>query len=312
MFLFILIEKNDKSDFMDIRNVKTFVRVAELKSFTKAAEKLNYVQSTVTAQIKQLEKELGYSLFDRIGKRISLTIMGERFLKIAYELLLVSEKAENLNVNSNEIKGVLRVGVSESLLISVFKDLIPEFKAKFKNIDLRIRSGHTVDLLEQLRQNNLDLLYVSKIKNTDPDLKCHYARKENSVFVSGTDYEKTNGKGISIDNIFKHKFIITEREGMYYSFLSKLAAEQNASVKDWIEVDNVLVIIDLIKKGMGIAFLPEYLISNEIKNGSLKKLDVNISSEPYYSQILCHKDRWVTPFMLELINMLKKTRPENI
>ena len=293
---------------MDIRNVKTFVRVAELKSFTKAAEKLNYVQSTVTAQIKQLEKELGYSLFDRIGKKISLTVMGERFLKIAYELLLVSEKAENLNADSNDIKGVLRVGVSESLLISVFKDLIPEFKAKFRNIDLRIRSGHTVDLLDQLRQNNLDLLYVSKIKNTDPDLKCHYARKENSVFVSGTDYEKVSGKTISMDNIFKHNFIITEREGMYYSVLSKLAAEQNASVNDWIEVDNVLVIIELVKRGMGVAFLPEYLVADEIEKGNLKKINVNQSVETYYSQVLCHKDRWVTPFMLELINMLKKYR----
>lgn len=295
---------------MDIRNVKTFVRVAELKSFTKAAEKLNYVQSTVTAQIKQLEKELGYSLFDRIGKKISLTVMGERFLKIAYELLLVSEKAENLNADSNDIKGVLRVGVSESLLISVFKDLIPEFKAKFRNIDLRIRSGHTVDLLDQLRQNNLDLLYVSKIKNTDPDLKCYYARKENSVFVSGTDYEKVSGKTISMDNIFKHSFIITEREGMYYSVLSKLAAEQNASVNDWIEVDNVLVIIELVKRGMGVAFLPEYLVADEIEKGNLKKINVNQSVETYYSQVLCHKDRWVTPFMLELINMLKKARPE--
>jgi len=295
---------------MDIRNVKTFVRVAELKSFTKAAEKLNYVQSTVTAQIKQLEKELGYSLFDRIGKKISLTVMGESFLGIAYELLQVSEKAENLNADSGDIKGVLRVGVSESLLISVFKDLIPEFKAKFKNIDLRIRSGHTVDLLEQLRQNNLDLLFVSKARNTDPDLKCHYARKENSVFVSGIDYEKTNGEITSIDNIFKHNIIITEREGMYYSFLSKLAAERNAALNDWIEVDNVLVIIDLVKKGMGVAFLPEYLVLNELEKGNLKKLDVYMTSEAYYSQILCHKDRWVTPFMKELINMLRSKRPE--
>lgn len=295
---------------MDIRNVKTFVRVAELKSFTKAAEELNYVQSTVTAQIKQLEKELGYSLFDRIGKRISLTVMGERFLKIAYELLLVSERAENLNADSKDIKGVLRVGVSESLLISVFKDLIPEFKANFKNVDLRIRSGHTVDLLEQLRQNNLDLLYVSKIKNTDPDLKCHYARKENSVFVSGTNYEKEIGKSISIDNIFKQNFIITEREGMYYSVLAKLASERNAAVNDWIEVDNVLVIIELVKRGMGVAFLPEYLVIDEIEKGNLVKLDVNELTENYYSQVLCHKDRWVTPFMVELIEMLKKQRPE--
>lgn len=57
---------------MDIRNVKTFVRVAELKSFTKAAEKLNYVQSTVTAQIKQLEKELGYSLLTELVKEFPL------------------------------------------------------------------------------------------------------------------------------------------------------------------------------------------------------------------------------------------------
>ena len=149
---------------MDIRNVKTFIRVAELKSFTKAAENLNYVQSTVTAQIQQLEKELGYALFDRIGKRISLTVMGENFLSIAYELLHVSEKAETLNANAPDVNGVLRIGVSESLLISVFKDLIPEFKSKFKNVELRIRSGHTVDLLEQLKQNNLDLLFVSKIK----------------------------------------------------------------------------------------------------------------------------------------------------
>ena len=296
---------------MDIRNVKTFVRVAELKSFTKAAEKLNYVQSTVTAQIKQLEKELGYSLFDRIGKRISLTVMGESFLTIAYELLHVTEKAENLNANSNDIRAVLRVGVSESLLISVFKDLIPEFKQKFKNVDLRIRSGHTVDLLEQLRQNDLDLLFVAKARNTDTDLKCYYARKEESVFVSSPTYEDMNGNNINIENIFKQNFIVTEREGMYYFYLTKLAAEHNAAIKDWIEVDNVLVIIELVKRGMGIAFLPEYLLSNEIKSGNLKKLNISASTDTYFSQILCHKDRWVTPFMEELINMLKKARPEN-
>jgi len=295
---------------MDIRNVKTFVRVAELKSFTKAAEKLNYVQSTITAQIKQLEKELGYSLFDRIGKRISLTVMGESFLSIAYELLQVTEKAENLNATSKDIKGVLRVGVSESLLISVFKDLIPEFKQNFKNIDLRIRSGHTVDLLEQLRQNDLDLLFVAKARNTDPDLKCYYARKEESVFVSSPEYSDDTGDDINIKNIFKQNFIVTEREGMYYTYLSKLAAEYNASVNDWIEVDNVLVIIELVKRGMGVAFLPEYLISSEIKKGNLKKLDISASTDTYYSQILCHKDRWVTPFMEELINMLRSKRPE--
>ena len=69
---------------MDIRNIRAFVRVAELKSFSKAAAELDYVQSTVTMQVRQLEQELGYPLFDRIGKRVSLTAMGAEFLTCSF------------------------------------------------------------------------------------------------------------------------------------------------------------------------------------------------------------------------------------
>ena len=79
---------------MDIKNLKTFINVAKLGSFTKAANEMNYVQSTVTTQIQQLEKELGYPVFDRIGKKVSLTTLGAEFLKSAYSILNILEKAE--------------------------------------------------------------------------------------------------------------------------------------------------------------------------------------------------------------------------
>ena len=89
---------------MDIKNVETFVKVAELESFTRASEALSYVQSTVTMQIKQLEKELGFPLFDRIGKKISLTDSGREFLDVAYELLHSVEKAESIGKNKKELQ----------------------------------------------------------------------------------------------------------------------------------------------------------------------------------------------------------------
>ncbi len=64
---------------MDIKNIETFLHVAELENFTKAAEELSYAQSTVTTQIQQLERELGFPLFDRVGKHVSLTQLGEKF-----------------------------------------------------------------------------------------------------------------------------------------------------------------------------------------------------------------------------------------
>ena len=70
-------------DAMELRNIKSFLKIAECGSFSQAANYLGYAQSTVTFQIQQLEEELGYSLFERIGKKISLTSYGENFLPLA-------------------------------------------------------------------------------------------------------------------------------------------------------------------------------------------------------------------------------------
>lgn len=289
---------------MDIKNIRTFVRVAELKSITKAADELNYVQSTVTMQMQQLERELGYPLFDRIGKRISLTSLGEQFLGCSYEMLKTVQKAENLNNNDEEINGVLRVGVVESLLISTFIDLLPRFKEKYKNVDLRIKSGHTVDLIEGLKQNDLDLIYVSKAPNFDNDLECYCPKKQELIFVAGKNHPLARQNNISPKELMNHRFVITEREGICYGILQNLAAKHETTLDAVIEVDNVVVITQLVKNGIGLAFLPQYLLKNEIEKGDVVRLDVTLPPQIYYSQVLVHKSRWIAPYVQGMIDMI--------
>ena len=294
---------------MDIRNIQTFLRVAELKSFTKAADELNYVQSTVTMQIQQLEKELGYPLFDRIGKKVSLTSLGMEFLTYAYEILHAVEKAETLGRDNDNMHGVLRLGVSESILFGALADLLPAFKAKYKNLDLRIKTGHTTELLEQLKQNQLDMLYLSANLNTEPDLRCHYVHREYMVFLSGAGHELAAQKKISLDELMQHDFLVTEREGICYGRLRELTTQYNVMLRDSVEIDNISMIADLIEKGMGLAFLPEYAMKRRLEKGALVKLDVNVPPQIYYSQVLCHKNRWMSPFMVGLLEMIKNARP---
>ena len=294
---------------MDIRNIHTFVRVAELKSFTKTAEELNYVQSTVTMQIQQLERELGYPLFDRIGKKVSLTSLGMEFLTYAHEILQAIEKAETLGKNAFDIRGVLRLGVSESILCGVLIDLLPSFKKQYKNLDLRIKTGHTPELLEQLKQNQLDMLYLSANLNTEPDLCSHYVREEHIVFLSGPKHPLAQKKKISLEEVMQNDLLVTEREGICYARLRELAAEYNVTLRESVEIDSIFVIADLVQEGMGVAFLPEYAVAKRIEEGKLVKLDVDIPPQIYYSQILCHKNRWMSPFMTTLIDRIKETRP---
>lgn len=291
---------------MDIRNIKTFVRVAELKSFSRAAEELSYVQSTVTIQIQQLEKELGYSLFDRIGKRVSLTQPGGEFLYYAYEILHAFEKAENLGKDAVHFSGTLKVGVLESLLTGPLQELLPEFKDKHKNITLKVKTDEATELLRKLKQNQLDMIYITAGLNTDPDLICLAKKTENLIFLCEPNHPLAGRKNVPAEEIFKYNFAVTEHTGFCYRRLREIAAQHNAMLHESVELDSTSVISNLAHKGMGIAFLPEYAVKRHLNEGYLVEINTSLQKQTYFSQLLCHKNRWLTPAMKDFKEMLEE------
>ena len=296
---------------MDLRAIKTFVRVAELESFTRAAEELNYVQSTATMQVKQLEHELGRPLFDRMGKKVSLTAFGREYLSYAYELLHLVEKGERLGKEDAPLRGLLRVGVSESLMVSVLTGLLPAFKARFPGVSMRFKTGHIVELVGQLKRNELDLLYISANLNTDPDLCCHYRRAERIVFLAGPGHPLAGRTSIPFPELMEEEFLVTEYEGVCNGRLRELAAHHGAVLRTAMEVDSAYAVTELIKRGMNsVVFLPECYVAEHLAAGQLAELDVDVEPQTYYSQIFTHRSRWVAPYMEEFIKAVKEHRPE--
>ncbi len=292
---------------MDLKNIQTFIRVAELKSFTKVAKEQNYAQSAITMQIQQLEKTLGYPLFDRIGKTISLTSAGENFLSNAYEIVDSLNKAINFNAESLSVSGRLRVGVLESLLISRLSHILPEFFKNHNNIELVIKTEHSKELFKMLKENNLDLAYLSTDMNIDSFFKCLYKKQEKLIFVCSPNHPIAKQKNISPKELFSYDFAVTEKIGFCYNKLTHLATEYGESIKEIVELDSTEVLSELVVKGCGIAFLPEYCVKEKIAKGLLIKIDVNIDEQIYYSQILCHKNRWISPYIKAFVETLEET-----
>lgn len=296
---------------MDLKNLKTFLRAAELGSITKAAEELNYVQSTATSQIQQLEKELGFPLFDRIGKRISLTAPGREFVVYANEILHITQKIKKIGSDPGEISGNLRIGALESLLYSTMMQILPEFKALYRNVDIQVQMGQSVELASLLKQNQLDLVYISGNLNCDPDLHCCYARRESLVFIAGPDHPLADKKRVSMPELLAYDFLVTERSGICYGRLTELAAPYPQPLHHSLVVDSTVAIATLVNKGMGIAFLPEYSVGEQLQKGNVVKIDVALEPQTYYSQLLYHKSKWISPFMEDFIQLVRKCRPEN-
>lgn len=154
---------------MEIRNLMTFVRIAEIQNFSKTAEQLGYSQSAVTMQIKQLETELHAQLFERIGKQVKLTQAGERLLPHALEILNTVRKAERISQEPEQISGRLRIGTCESLVISMLPPVILEMSQLCPHVEISTHTALVPDLFQMLRQNDIDILYFLDEKHDSPE-----------------------------------------------------------------------------------------------------------------------------------------------
>ena len=113
---------------MDLQSLNIFIQVAELNSFTRAGEKLGYSQPTVSFQIKQLEKELGVSLFDRIGHTVSLTDAGRDALAYAQRICHMSEEMVLGVSRRQEVHGIVRLAMADSLCTPMIAGKFAKFR----------------------------------------------------------------------------------------------------------------------------------------------------------------------------------------
>lgn len=180
---------------MEIRNLITFVRIAEVQNFSKSAEQLGYSQSAVTMQIKQLENELHTRLFERIGKQVRLTQAGERLLPYVLDILNSIRKAENIEQEPERISGKLRIGTCESYVISILPPVIMELSEICPHVEISTHTALVPDLFDMLRQNDIDILFFMDQKIYFPEW-VKVSEKPEKIFLWLPQIQRWQGKSI--------------------------------------------------------------------------------------------------------------------
>ena len=292
---------------MELKNINTFLRVAELSSFTKAAAELGYSQSTVTIQIQQLENELGFMLFDRIGRSVSLTPKGEEFIAYANEFLRLEARTLALRETAGSVSGTLRLGVLESLFVWKIADLLPQYHSKYPGVTIEIKSATGAALYRMLRQNELDIIYLLDNVVYHKDCVRACTSPVSLKFVASPKNELCRRKNIPLAEIAKEPLILTERDAIYRRELDNEAARNGIELVPFLEIDNLEVVLRLLKKQMGISFIPDYVLHESVESGELAVLDVDYHIINLWSQLVYHKNKFLTPQMLAFIRMVQES-----
>lgn len=292
---------------MDLKQLDSFIHIAELGSFTKAADRLGYSQSTISFQIRQLEESLGVPLFERINHTVSLTEKGTELLEYAHQIRHLAEQMHSCARIHTEMTGHIRIAMAASLSSWLLKDKFEAFHREYPNISLKIIQASTEEMFRLLNQNEVDLVFT---------LDSHIYHKNYVIvseepvhvhFVAAAGHPLVKEKNLSIYRVIKEPLILTEKGMSYRKPLEEHLAKIYLEPEPFLEIGDTALICHLTAQGMGISFLPDYVTLPDMKAGKLAILDVADSPSNLWIQLLYHKSKWITPALQSVIDYLSES-----
>lgn len=289
-----MIDIFDRGEFMDIRNLISFVHVAEMNSFTKAADFLGYSQSTVSFQIKQLETEFGCQLFERINHTVTLTQKGRELLEYAHKINKLTDEVKENMTNENSVSGSLHIATADSLCAPLIKGHFSSFCEKHPAISIKLTCAGTDEMFRMLDCNEADAIITldSHIYNTD-----YIVAKEEKVavhFVASPALIKNPEKIKKISDLLSYPFILTEKNMSYRRLLDVQLARMYCEIKPVLEIGSAEVIAEIVAQGTAVSLLPDYIVREKVEKGELIILNVEDIEIEIWKQLLYHRRKWVS------------------
>lgn len=266
---------------MNIEALKTFIAVAELKNFTKAAQHLIVVQSTVTNRIKELEHKIGQQLLVRTNKTVSLTHAGEHLLSYAYQFIEMENKLLDEINSIDTYTSRLNIGSTNCIYCCHLQPYIADIIKKHKDIQVNVTLAHSRNLVQGLHNKSLDVAF-SYLPVNDTNYNCTVFREDEILLLTAPSND-TYGNGIHNDQLIKLPII-------YSKFASKVGFDWIYSIFPTNHVFQFTIsvmekIIPYLLEQPYYAFLPRSLVQSYLDDGSLcaiQLLDFQIPSMPCY------------------------------
>ena len=282
---------------MEVRQLQIFRALAEELNFTRTAEKVHTVQSNVTAQIKALEEELGSPLFDRLGRRVTLTDAGRNFLPFAEQALAAMEQGQRAVQTGAEPSGPLKVGIPESILTYRLPQVLRIYHRRFPHVELNFRPQSDDVLPVMLETGKLDMAVCMIDASPNPAIKSIRLRAERIFLLAHTSHPLAGQRTVKPADLAGQTLLLTEGGCGYRLKLDRVMAMQNIRPGNVTEFSSVEAIKQCVAAGMGLGLLPAIVVARELRQHQLKALHWAGPSLDIATHILWHKDKWVSPAM---------------
>lgn len=247
---------------------KVFYYVASSLSFSEASKKLYISQSAVSQSIKTLEKKLGHDLFIRSTKRVQLTPSGSLLLKHIEPAMNLIARGESQLLDSGTLGlGQLHIGASDTICRYFLVPYLEEFHKKFPNVPIKVTNATSIKCVELLDQRKVDLIITN---SPNAYLNHDYIQKTvatfHDVFIANPKNFDLMDQIVSFEALKQYPIMMLSRQSTTSEFLHKLFIQHQLELIPDIELNSNDLLIDLARIGLGIAFVPDFALSEDSKD----------------------------------------------
>lgn len=289
---------------MELKYLQTFRTIVDEGGFSKAAEKLNYTQSTITFQIGQLEQELSVSLFEKIGRKMVLTKAGEHLISYVDEILQSVEKLRFFEDDLAKCQGSLNIGIGETLLCYHLPSILKEFHRQAPKARLFLRSMNCYDIRNELLDGTLDLgVFYEDVGGFGSNLIVHPLGSYPMSLIASSEIKKLCPDFVTADKTISIPFIINEQTCIFRQIFEQYLREKSIIIDHTIELWSIPTIINLVKSDVGISFLPTFTVQTELDAGELEEIPTDIMDKTITAVCAHHKNKWISPLMQLFIDL---------
>lgn len=293
---------------MHIETLKTFCDLVDSGSFSQAA-RMNFItQSAVSQQLQALEQRFGLELLDHsIRRRVVLTPAGRNLLEAAREIIQIYAGLEDrLRAGDKSIAGEIRIATVYSVGLHELPPFLKSFLREHPQVHVHLAYHRTNLVYEACLDNSIDFGIVALPQHRQ-NLEILPLKGDNLVLVCSPEHPLARRKRISVKRLAGADFISFERDIPTRKQIDRILRENETAVQIVMEFDNVETIKRSVEAGIGIAILPDAVVTNEVRNGQLCRLD--FTEGPFHRPvgIIYRKGKSFTQAARALMDLLTKS-----
>jgi DNA-binding transcriptional LysR family regulator len=259
---------------MDFDQLETFISVARLLSFSRAAEKRFRTQPAISSQIRLLEEEVGAKLLDRSGGKVSVTASGKLFLNFADELL-ESRKAMLAAIAETERvpRGEIVVGANEGTCLHILPEVFAEFKKQYPDVNISITRSDYARILESVIANSVDFGVVS-LPVDDARLTVKLIHRDELVIIAPPQHPLAKKKSATVGEVAKFSLVVP-KGGHTRDALEDLFFERKLKPRYIMELDSSELLKRFVAADAGVGFIARSNVIEDVRANSLVTISIS-------------------------------------